>query len=51
MIEEKQDYLRNEILEQGYDGAQFAGFLGEKKGEVDLENLDFDELKSVNYLI
>lgn len=47
MIEEKQDYLRSEILEKGYDGETFAGFLAEKKGQVDLEAFTFEELKYV----
>lgn len=46
-IEEKQDFLRSEIIDQGYDGNQFAAFLEEQKGVVDLENLDFNELKYI----
>ena len=33
LIEEKQNYLRQNILDRGYDGNAFASFLIEKRGE------------------
>ena len=39
MAEEKQDYLRENILEKGYDTNMFIDFLKSKKGE-DGENID-----------
>ena len=49
---EKQIYLRENILDKGYDGEEFAAFLTSKKGddgeeEVDLDNWSLDELKAV----
>jgi hypothetical protein len=32
--QEKQDYLRIEIVEKGYDMIEFARYLGEKKGKI-----------------
>ena len=48
-IEEKQLYLRNNILEKGYNGEQFMEYLKGKKGEneIDLNNWDFNDLKNV----
>ena len=50
--QEKQIYLRENILDKGYDGEEFAAFLTSKKGddgeeEVDLDNWSLDELKAV----
>lgn len=49
-IEVKQDYLRENILDKGYDPETFVDFLVSKKGEnaQDLDIWDFDELKNVN---
>ena len=47
-IEEKQNYLRENVLEKGYDPNVFMEFLVSKKGE-EAANLDawtFDEIKS-----
>jgi len=46
---QKQIYLRENILEKGYDGEDFASFLTSKKGEegVDLKSWSLDELKSI----
>ena len=48
-IEEKQEYLRTNILENGYDADEFLSYLQEKKGEegVDLNLWNFQELKLV----
>ena len=48
-IEEKQLYLRNNILEKGYNGEEFMEYLKGKKGEkeIDLNNWDFNDLKNV----
>lgn len=50
-IEEKQIYLRNEILDQGYNGNDFAAFLGERLEQVDLEEIEYSRLKEVYKLI
>lgn len=53
-IEEKQQYLREKILNKGYDANKFASFLAQKKdkyAEVDLGMWDFDYLKTVLYSI
>lgn len=49
--EEKQNYLRTEILENDYDTEEFLNFLISKKGEdaADLDLWTFSELKLVNY--
>jgi hypothetical protein len=46
-LEYKQEYLRSQILEKGYDADNFMAFLQEKKGEdgVDLSNWNINELK------
>ena len=48
-IEEKQEYLRTNILENGYDAEEFLSYLQDKKGEegVDLNLWSFQELKNV----
>jgi hypothetical protein len=48
-MEDKQNYLRKEILEKNYDADEFVQFLVEKKGEeaTDLELWSFIELKMV----
>jgi hypothetical protein len=52
--EDKQNYLRTEILEKDYDTDEFLQFLVSKKGEdaADLDLWTFDELKqAVNEFI
>jgi len=46
-IEEKQEYLRNKILDNNYDADEFMAYLQEKKGEdgTDLNTWSFSELK------
>ena len=48
-LEEKQEYLRQEIMEQGYDGGEFSAFISSIRGEeeVDLDSWTFEDLKSV----
>ena len=45
-LEQKQQYLRENILEKGYDPNKFSEFLTMKMGEtgMDLENWPFNEL-------
>lgn len=47
--EEKQDYLRTQVLEQGYDAEKFLSFLVSIKGEsgADIENWEMNELQQV----
>ena len=47
--EQKQLFLRKEILEQNYDPQKFIDFLVTKKGETaaDINNWTLEELKSV----
>ena len=47
--EEKQNYLRENILNQGYDTNQFVNFLKSKKGEegADVSNWTMEDLKKV----
>ena len=47
--EEKQNYLRENILEKGYDAEDFVSYLTIKKGEdgVNLNNWSLEELKSL----
>jgi hypothetical protein len=47
--EEKQDYLRENILDKGFEADEFADFLSVKKGqeEIDLDNWTMDELKTL----
>ena len=46
---EKQNYLRENILNKGYEAEDFVSYLTSKKGEegVDLSNWPLDELKNV----
>ena len=48
-IEQKQFYLRAEIIEKGYPPEEFTNFMANLKGEVslDLENWSFNELQQV----
>ena len=48
-IKEKQEFLRNNILEKGYNGEEFMLFLKSKKNEndIDLNNWSLDELKII----
>ena len=48
-IEEKQNYLRENILEKGYNPNEFVDFLKSKKGEAgsDISNWSMDDLKEV----
>ena len=47
--EEKQNFLREKILDKGYDTNQFVQFLTEKKGEdgADVSNWSMEDLVSV----
>ena len=47
-LEEKQNYLRENVLEKGYDPNIFMEFLVSKKGEeaADLNVWTFDEIKA-----
>ncbi len=47
--EEKQNYLRENILDKGYEAEDFVTYLTSKKGDegVDLGNWQLDELKAV----
>ena len=47
--EEKQNFLREKILDKGYDTNQFVQFLTEKKGDegADVANWSMDDLKLV----
>ena len=47
-LKEKQSYLREMVLEKGYDADEFMSFLKSKKGEsgLDLNNWTINELKS-----
>ncbi len=49
ITEEKQNYLRENILEKNYDVNVFVSFLIEKKGEggADIANWSFQDLKAV----
>ena len=47
-IEEKQSFLRSEIIDKGYDPDEFFNFLSSvKEGDVQLEDWRMDELKKV----
>ena len=48
-LEDKQKYLRENILDKGYDPMKFMNFLKEKKGEAGshIENWSLEELHSV----
>lgn len=47
-IEKKQEYLKNEILEQGYDAEKFSEFISNvKENGTDLNNWTFEELKNI----
>lgn len=48
-LEEKQLYLKQEIIDQSYDGNEFSNFISGIRGEenVDLESWSFNDLKSV----
>ena len=47
-LQEKQAYLRENVLEKGYDADEFMSFLKSKKGEngLDLNNWTLNELKN-----
>ena len=47
-LKEKQSYLREMVLEKGYDADEFMSFLKSKKGEsgLDLNNWTLNELKN-----
>ena len=50
--EEKQNYLRENIIDKGYDADEFVSFLTEKKGVeieegIDLNDFSLNELKSL----
>ena len=47
-IEEKQKYLRNEIMNQNYDTNKFSDYISNlKENGVDLNNWTLEELKKV----
>ena len=52
-LEEKQSFLRENILNKGLDGEEFMNFLVKLKGENsnDLEKWTLDELKMVKHKI
>ena len=52
-LEEKQSFLRDNILNKGLDGEEFMNFLVKLKGENanDLEKWTLDELKMVKHKI
>ena len=47
-IEYKQNYLRTQIIDEGYDPEIFSKFLSEEKGDIglDLNNWNFEDLKN-----
>ena len=50
-IETKQDYLRSQILDKGYNAEKFSEYLTEIAGDkgLDLENWTLEELSQVVY--
>ena len=48
-IEEKQLFLRNEIIAQGYNPEAFSNYMGSLRGEnaLDLETWSFQDLQRV----
>ena len=48
-IEEKQLFLRNEIIDQGYNPEAFSNYMGSLRGEngLDLETWSFQDLQKV----
>jgi hypothetical protein len=48
-IETKQQFLRSEIIDQGYDPNEFSAFMGTIRGEdgLDLEKWSFSDLQTV----
>ena len=52
-VEDKQNFLRTEILDQGYDGDKFFEFMTQQKGEdnINIENWSLEELQDVVYKI
>lgn len=48
-IEEKQNYLRYNIIDKGFDPDEFTCYLSQRKGEdnVNIEIWDFADLKIV----
>lgn len=52
-IEQKQDYLRKEIIEKKYDPEEFVNYFQECKhgDDFDLEYVKFEELQEVSLLI
>ena len=52
-IQQKQNFLRTNILEKGYDGNQFVEFLTKKKGPegADISSWTLHDLQIVNYYI
>lgn len=51
-IEVKQNYLRTNIIDKGFDPDEFTSFLSNRKGvdDFDLETWDFEDLKIVRIL-
>ena len=50
-IEQKQQFLRSEIMDKGFDADSFSNFMISEKGEnaLQLENWTFEELQNVVY--
>ena len=47
-IEQKQAYLRTEIIDKGYSPEDFMSFLEQQgEGKIFLENWKFEDLKSI----
>ena len=50
-IEEKQQYLHDEIIAQNYDGNEFTEYIcsirGEERDNIDLDKWSLEELKSI----
>ena len=47
-VEDKQSYLRSEIIDKGYDPDEFFNFLSSfREGEIQLEDWTMKELKNV----
>ena len=51
-IQQKQNFLRTNILEKGYDGNQFVEFLTKKKGPegADISSWTLHDLQIVNII-
>ena len=47
-IEYKQNFLRTQIIDEGYEPEEFSKFLSDEKGDIglDLNNWKFEDLKN-----